>query len=375
MLGKFTNKKKRSVNILIKGWFGHNNLGDDLLLRNALLNIPKEWNIYVDSPLSLNRFKEYREFTQISGWKSCFQRKYDICIYSGGGLFPSVKFGIRAFFSILLSTSRCKKLVMSGIGIVPKLDKVSTFLFRTLMKRFDYISVRDKVSYNYLQGNAFYCGDLIFGYSGQKERKYFTEPSKIALICLADIFNNDHFHISNKENRYKSFIETINIILDKLAEFNYKIYFISFHLDIDDRLIHDIVTNKKRSNYGILRCGENFALTDIDSIFSSADFALSMRFHSKVLCIKNSLPFVGICYDYKSESLLEECEIPEIGIRFGISKEAYFGVELDLCQSSLLEKIDYAFKHQEVLIKRMEKHTMIFQEMVKKNNNIIYYEL
>lgn len=34
-------------NILLCGFFGQNNLGDDLLLLEALSKIPKEFNIYI----------------------------------------------------------------------------------------------------------------------------------------------------------------------------------------------------------------------------------------------------------------------------------------------------------------------------------------
>ena len=44
---------KKTAKILITGYFGMDNLGDDLLFAEALCKLPSKYKIYVNTPLHL----------------------------------------------------------------------------------------------------------------------------------------------------------------------------------------------------------------------------------------------------------------------------------------------------------------------------------
>lgn len=76
--------------ILLKGFFGYNNLGDDLLLKEALCKYPQDVRLFVAWPRNaikeLKYFQKYHPFTPIYGIKDLLRHFYDAVIWSGGTL-------------------------------------------------------------------------------------------------------------------------------------------------------------------------------------------------------------------------------------------------------------------------------------------------
>lgn len=77
-----------------------------------------------------------------------------------------------------------------------------------------------------------------------------------------------------------------------------------------------------------------------------------MRFHSILLAVKNSLPIVAIEYDFKSEMLLKEAGLEEMGIRYGIRKGEFFGEETDIEDGTLLKLDERMQRDRDDFIKK-----------------------
>jgi polysaccharide pyruvyl transferase WcaK-like protein len=41
-----------------------------------------------------------------------------------------------------------------------------------------------------------------------------------------------------------------------------------------------------------------------------------MRYHAMVLSVQESVPFLGICYDWKSISLMQELGLSELAVQY-----------------------------------------------------------
>lgn len=98
--------------ILIYGFWGMNNLGDDLLFCEALKKIPAIYELYVFLPPShntnINREKNIESFISIRNFfiirnrKDILKKTFYGIYYAGGGLFPSRTFSIKNMLSLYL---------------------------------------------------------------------------------------------------------------------------------------------------------------------------------------------------------------------------------------------------------------------------------
>lgn len=359
-------------NILLYGFFGFNNLGDDLLLLEALHKIPQYFNLYIKAPKecknNLNEYKEYRDFTIITNNKELLRRKYEYLIFCGGGLFPKIKYGIRDFLRFLLLKICCKKVVINGCGIVPK---PKSLLFGLFLKQLYYCSVRDNVSAEFVskfRNEVINCGDLYWG-----NEKHYTKKStnKKCIVCLANPFSDNELENSHFIKRYKLFLNNLSEMLTVIKNKGFQVEYLPFHGESDKKLISDLQT-KIGSCDKVLQRGADFNLETIDKLFSNYQLGFCMRFHSILLSIKNTLPMIAINYDYKSESLLQEAKLNRYGIRFGIRNDQFFGQEIDLDMNSLYKAFDDVLTNSDEYRKKASEFYKIKHKQVLENYKKIF---
>ena len=131
----------------------------------------------------------------------------------------------------------------------------------------------------------------------------------------------------------------------------YEINYLPFYRGSDEKFI-DRVQQYVGTNDKVLHFGEDFDLDTINHLFQQYSFGLCMRFHSILLAVKNSLPIVAIEYDFKSEMLLKEAGLEEMGIRYGIRKGEFFGEETDIEDGTLLKLDERMQRDRDDFIKK-----------------------
>jgi len=343
--------------VLLKGWFGKDNIGDDLLLNEALYNLPLNWTIYVEGEENdFINFQSIRNIVIISTNEKKTKTP-NIIFYHGGGIFPSLRLSYGTFVTLVKEILIPKNLLFFGIGISPK-EGLKNLLYHFLFKKARFITVRDNVSKLYLERigikNVLNSGDIIWI---NKDRVPLSLPifkRKNILVCLAQPYPITDLNNPHNKKRYDNFVGQVQKVIIYLQNKGYFLSFIPFLKTDDIYLINQLIPVLNTANYTILKVGDQFQLESINSLFKSADFSFCMRFHSKLLSIKNQLPLVGICYDFKSECLLEECGISETGLRFGIRPDACFGEEVDFKAEDIIQKFEYVFENENGIRQKMK---------------------
>lgn len=362
-------------NILLCGFFGQNNLGDDLLLLEALSKIPKEFNIYIRISKKKNdilkEYVKYRDFKILNNYKDLYRRQYEYLIYAGGGQFPCIEYGFKDYLRFLLLRLRCKKIVVNGCGIVPKPNSI---FFKMFIKQLYYCSVRDDISANFIRRirkDVVNCGDLYWG----NEKHYTNEHNlnKKCVVCLANPFSEKEKLIPHFRERYNLFLKNICEVIYTIKNKGFIIEYLPFYEEYDNELISDI-QNIINSNDKILQRNIDYNIKDIDKIISQYQLGFCMRFHSILLAVKNNLPVVAINYDYKSESLLHEAGLEKFGTRFGVRNNQFFGKEIDLDMKSLYNSLIYATTEvDEYRIKASKFYKIKHNDVLKNYSRIFNY--
>lgn len=362
---------------LLMGFFGYSNLGDDLLFAEAVSKIPKDYELYIlvskNSTLSKT---SNRKVHFLYSKLSLYTRYYDLVLFNGGGLFPSTEFSLKHYCFLFSLYSISKRIVINGIGIVPKKGYKSNFLFASFLRLASYVSVRDEVSQKYVnkllnKENTVNCHDIYFGRNirvcqGGKDTR------KGLLVCLAYPFSGEELNNEKCRIRYNSFVSVLQETIYEMSFYTNKhISFLPFYKGSDDKLINDILRDDRFKNSKVLKVGEDYDINNIDKVFSEYELGLCMRYHSFVLSIRNCLPFVGICYDYKSESLIKEIGIDYIGVRYGIRKNNFFGIEKDLNRKEISDSLSWVIKNKDKITGLMDKARMeYFNSVIQSYKNI-----
>lgn len=348
------------ANILLYGYFGHKNLGDDLLFCEALKKIPSKYEIYVDAvPEVASNLEEYRcirDFHIINGRKETLSKRYEMLIYGGGGLFPYRKYSFKNLFYWFTVTATCKRKVFNGLGIVPKPQSPA---FAILLKCLSWCSVRDNVSLEFCKKyrkQVVNCGDLYFG----NEHHYIDHSTRNekCIVSIAYPFYPHEIVVPSIKKRYDLLVENIAEAVATIKAKGYDITYLPFFSGRDEPMIADI--QRKLSSYDkVLVRGTDYTLDKIDQLFGSFKLALSMRFHSILLAVKNAVPVIPISYDYKSEELLKEAGLAEYSTRYGIAKNHCFGIEKDLDMEALNRSIGRVISEKDEI---MKKEIMFYQK-------------
>lgn len=348
------------ANILLYGYFGHNNLGDDLLFCEALKKIPSKYEIYVDAiPEAASNLEEYRcirDFHIIHGRKETLSRRYEMLVYGGGGLFPYRKYSFKSLFYWFTVTATCKKKVFNGLGIVPKIKSPA---FAILLKCLSWCSVRDNMSLEFCKKyrkQVVNCGDLYFG--NKYHYNKHPQQTKKCIVSVAYPFYTNEIILPDVKRRYNTLVKNIAEAITTIKARGYAITYLPFFMGRDEPMIADI-QKEMGSNDKILERGVDYTLDKIDWLFGNFNLALSMRFHSILLAVKNAVPVIPISYDYKSEELLKEAGLIEYSTRYGIAKNRCFGIEKDLDMKELNQSIEKVIFDQKLI---MEKQIMFYKK-------------
>jgi len=343
-----------SKNYTLRGWYGEDNLGDDLLLEIMLEKLPK--NIHLNiigrkkgiDKLILNRCN-----TKAIEAPGILKKLYrvinsDGIILGGGGLFPNKKDSIGVYLELLLSAFLNKKTIILGIGVNPNKTGLELKYWSYIIKNSTYVSVRDNKSKSFLQSCS--NSDSIIHMHHDLVFSQKLPTSSIPHILIKKpyvLLNPAWFPTLFKDDgdiRMRKLADEYANATKYLQESGFNVVIISFFPRDDQYLTDFIKRSYELSGVTFLSYDQNFSLNDIYSIFLNSSFCVCMRFHALVMAIKCRKNLAAICYDYKSSSLLETVHLQDAGMNYGLSSEICLGYNADLEEGSLVKLIERRLK-------------------------------
>lgn len=388
------------TNILIVGYYGLNNIGDEAILSGMITSIKKyipdaNFSVITNNPdttWSLHRVNAV-EHSFKKGLPTFFKRGInnsefiniykaiddcDIFILGGGALLQDLKFYyLPAMFSSLsLAKLKGKITVIYGIGAGPIDTQFGQLLTRNLLNNTDLVTVRDGISKNVLENcgvdNVIQTIDPAFGievlakedlksentrentyvnsvvsstlYNWLHDSDIFCNPAKPSsdLQHRREVIASIYSEIIEKYDKDIMFIPTVNTDLEGYAE-------TSKLISIRDK--SHVMNYKNDFNY-------------IFSLFSASDILVGMRLHSLIFSTISGVPFVPISYCSKVKSYLELVGMDEF----------YLDVE-DICDSefkdNLLTNFECIFKNKNTYSKLLLGKAEKFKQISLKNAKMV----
>ena len=317
--------------IMISGYFGFNNCGDDAILltmiQELLMDIPRE-NIFVLSQ-SPNRTKEKYRVNSIHRLNLFLilsqLRKTYLFISGGGGLLQDVSGkGLSVIYYLsLIMLARLFKVpsVIYGQGIGPVRRQINRKIIRLILNKVNLIMVRDEQSQAIL-GEIGINKELVSVYTDptfllKKEKLPDNIIKKYHLYSLPERLNNENTigvvirNCKEIEQDYKQNILQLAKIADYLIEKQQaKLIFLPFQMNEDLALINDII---KQMNHSSVDClDQEVSPAQMLSLFHKLSLIIGMRFHAIIFATISNCPFIALNYDPKVRNYVNSLGLSEL---------------------------------------------------------------
>lgn len=279
------------MNILIFGYFGFENFGDEWLLsvlKKLLFEFgSKDKTIFVLYNVKKVTVKS-KNLVYIPRWDIIAAIKTILTsdtVLSCGGVFQdqtSIISFVYYFLILLISKIFGKKVVLLSTEFV--IEKLPSSIIKLVLLFVDYVFIRNKID-NYINENKVqFCPDICLI---DAKENFIQSCNNIKTIGL----------ILKKDNN--SDIKVLQKVCMNLAE-NYKLVFIPLHLLEDYEVCLEIARNLKSCEIRVWDKLENYV-----GLFKNIDLVITSRLHGIVISICLGIPFVCISDEKKVVKFLK----------------------------------------------------------------------
>lgn len=300
---KFNDKRK---NILISGYYGFGNFGDEAILEiliNKIKSLGANVHVLSGNPLKTSKLYDVNSTYSFNLSQAILRiLKCDVLISGGGSVLQDVT-SLKSLFYYLFVINVAlffrKKVIIFAQGIGPINNKFGAFLTKKTLQRCTLVSVRDRKSkliLNKWNIEADLVCDPLFNFNlpdavpsnkvGIQLRGFKTLKENL-LVKLAQQINKE---FPDKEIEIYSFQDSLDLNVCR----NFEKILKSINPQIQATLIF------------------NQASQEILNKISKLDYMIAMRFHANLVALKYGVKTLAICYDVKVEKLAEEAGIPYV---------------------------------------------------------------
>lgn len=333
--------------ILMSGYYGFDNSGDDAILKAIVKDI-KEKDENIEIVVLSNNPKKTEEMYSVKAVNRFHLKdlitaiKSTSLLISGGGSLLQDVTSTRSllyYLAVMTLAKLFKKPIMiyaNGIGPIDK--SINRFLTKEILNRVNLITLRDEDSRSYLEKmkvknkNIYVTADPVFTLNKAPQNR------------IDEIFENENIpkdkkligisirHWKKADNLEETIGKAIDLIIEK---YDVNVVLIPMHYPEDLEISLRVMENIKSSNCFVIK--DKYSVEEIMGVIKELDIIVAMRLHSLIYAATQEIPMVGLVYDPKVE-----------GILYSLGMDQMTNVE-NLNLDRLMENIDYVWNNKEDL--------------------------
>lgn len=305
----------KNKEILISGYYGFRNSGDDALLSAIIKDIKRykeSPNITVLSSNPKETAKTYgvRAISRINPFSILSHMKRAEMLISGGGTLIQDRTSTKSlwyYLTVISAALRYNLKVMlyaNGIGPLNGRDNIKRTV--RILNRVDLITLRDEASKELLEKikvtepPVIVTADPALNLTGSSEetgRKILKDagvPSGKKLIGIS---------VRRWGELGSGFEDTIALACDYIRDkYDYYPVFIPMQMSKDYAISINIL-NKMKGRASIL--GEKYTVDETLAVTGCMDMCIGMRLHTLIYAAVKSTPLIGLVYDPKISAFME----------------------------------------------------------------------
>ncbi|MBP2027969.1 polysaccharide pyruvyl transferase CsaB [Acetoanaerobium pronyense] len=359
--------------ILISGYYGFNNIGDEAILKGLIEGVKR-----IFENVDIVVLSQYPDFTAKKHNVRSIKRTsigdmfremkdMDILVSGGGSLFQDVtsKRSIAYYLGIIWLAKRIfkKKVMIYSQGIGPVNKKYNRWMLRQILNSVDVINVRDEKSKLELQTigvkkDILVTTDTVFGI-----KRPCLSKGKEVLTKMDRYKDKQYIGISVRpwKNNHDITREVAKLCGKIITELNHTPVLIPFHFHKDLKLMENIkkeVDELYRDK--VVLMDEYLYVDEYLSLIGNMDIMVAMRLHGLIFSVLMGVYPVGISYDPKIQSfmhMMNRCDALDVE-----------HINADI----LFEELKEAIKENSKNVEELEKSLDSFYSMIELQNQKLY---
>lgn len=296
-------------NILISGYYGFNNNGDDSVLKSIVDDLKKsesEIKITVLSKRPLETSKLYGVNSvyrfNFFAIKKCI-RQTNLLISGGGSLIQDVTstHSLKYYLWIInLALKNSVRVMLYSNGIGPILREKNRILAANILNKVDLITLRDKNSADELKKLCVDKPPIIV----TADAAFNLDLPQTSALLKFNITEN-FFVIALRSWKYnaEAFEKNIAVFADYIQQkYNLLPVFVPMHPTNDVKISKKIISLMKSTAKYIC----DYTTNDLINLIAKAEFVFGMRLHTIIYAIQTSTPVLALIYDPKVKAIMDE---------------------------------------------------------------------
>jgi len=303
---------QRKTNVVISGYYGYHNSGDDMLLQSIVQNLRAYRDDLSLTVLSLTpkdtraqfNVNAIHRFNFISVFRQL--RKTGLLITGGGNLIQdetSTKSLIYYLLIINMARRLGAKNMLYAKGIGPVYRPINVKRARRALNKVDLITLREPESL-----------DVLTQISVTGPEVHVTADAALALP-LAEISEEQlnklgvtgpffAINLRSWQHNPPNLEEQVAIFADHIVEaYGYQAVFVPMRIDQDSDISRRVMALMKHPSILIEPSLNDF--NQARAIMGAADFALGMRLHALVYAMEKGVPCIGLVYSPKISQFMD----------------------------------------------------------------------
>jgi polysaccharide pyruvyl transferase CsaB len=320
------------VRYFLWGYYGHQNLGDDLMLEEIVrritaadpdatflvrshgpLHLPRVTGCQVESASGRRGWRFVRTLARVARWTAAC----DVLIIGGGTLFldkgrfsaPTVYLA----FAVWCAGRRRRPVHVLGVGIDVLSHPVSVACVRYILSRAASVALRDRFSMDYAARaapRAVLASDLLYNAAFvERLRRHEAAEKRDIVVCVSE-----YLSFWRSPGFQARFTARLREMLHGLARAypDGRIVLCAFQKGLGDRdaeYSHRLAEELALPNVDVVAVGH---ADDAAVVFGRARLTISMRFHALVFASIFHCPFVGIAIETKIRELSALFDMPAV---------------------------------------------------------------
>ncbi|WP_341322362.1 polysaccharide pyruvyl transferase CsaB [Solibacillus sp. FSL H8-0523] len=348
------------MHIVLSGYFGFDNVGDEAILLSMITSLRKlqpevELTVLSNNPAHTSSTYGVKA---INRWKlkeiSSILKRADGLI-SGGGSLLQDQTGMKTipyYCAIMYLAKYHKKPVfVYAQGMGPINHSISQMITRKTLNKVDQITLRDEASRQLLvdigvKKPMSIVPDPVIGLNPTDFRSSWLDYQAFEAGFVAVSVRDWPSEVDFKQKIADS--------LSRLAQAGHQIVFIPMHDEHDEKAsfqMAQMVPEKTLVAPGNLTIEEKIA------IIGQADLLIGMRLHSLIFAAIQTTPFIAISYDPKIDAFAAIANQPNIG---HVERDDWDGKQLFEQAQTMLqarESIEAALRDQITVLHEQAQHT------------------
>ena len=303
------------IKLLIAGYYGFNNIGDESILRTVVENIRSELGDADLTVLSQNPADTAKKYGVhavermkikkiLAAIKNC-----DALIFGGGSLLQDVTSGkslLYYLFIISMAHFYGKKILLYSQGIGPIRKKSHRRLTARVLKKVDEIAVRDNGSAALLEEIGIPSEKItITADPVLAGTRPSLDKGKEILESIGLVRSENRPIVGwavKSADMESGFLDAIAASIRALKEqFQVDSVLIPFHYEQDAAVVEAIA---ERLDHDVYCITEKHLSDEMLSIIGNLDCLVGVRLHSLIFAVMMNVPMIGISYDPKVDAFM-----------------------------------------------------------------------